>query len=37
MEKSALIIIDSDKAIEYGYMKLAKDIMDQYEKEYPDE
>jgi len=30
MEKSALVIIDFDKAIEYGYVKLSEDIADQY-------
>jgi len=30
MEKSALIIIDFDKAIEYGYTKLTDEIRDQY-------
>lgn len=30
MEKSALIIIDFDKAIEYGYVKLSQEIFNQY-------
>jgi len=30
MEKSALIIIDFDKAIELGYVKLTEEIADQY-------
>lgn len=30
MEKSALVIIDFDKAIEYGYVKLSEEIADQY-------
>jgi hypothetical protein len=34
MEKSALVIIDFDKAIEYGFVKLCKDITEQYLEEY---
>lgn len=34
MERSALIIIDFDKAIEYGYVKLCDDIKKQYLQEY---
>jgi hypothetical protein len=30
MEKSALVIIDFNKAIEYGYVKLAEEIAEQY-------
>jgi len=30
MEQSALVIIDFDKAIEYGYVKLSEDIANQY-------
>lgn len=30
MEKSALVIIDFDKAIEYGYAKLSEEITQQY-------
>lgn len=30
MEESALVIIDFDKAIEYGYVKLSEDIAEQY-------
>ena len=30
MEQSALVIIDFDKAIEYGYVKLSEDIAEQY-------
>lgn len=30
MEKSALVIIDFDKAIEYGYVKLSDEIAEQY-------
>lgn len=30
MEQSALVIIDFNKAIEYGYVKLADDIAEQY-------
>lgn len=34
MEKSALIIIDFEKAIEEGYVKLSDQITEQYLKEY---
>ena len=34
MEKSALVIIDFDKAIEYGYVKLCDSIRNQYLEEY---
>ena len=37
MENSALVIIDFQKAIELGYVKLAKDIAAQYGETYPDE
>jgi hypothetical protein len=30
MEKSALIIIDFNKAIEYGYVQLNDEIAEQY-------
>jgi hypothetical protein len=30
MEQSALVIIDFNKAIEYGYVKLSEDIAEQY-------
>jgi hypothetical protein len=30
MEQSALVIIDFDKAIEYGYVKLSDEIAEQY-------
>jgi hypothetical protein len=33
MEKSALIIIDYNKSIEYGYQKLCKDLADSYAAE----
>jgi hypothetical protein len=33
MEQSALVIIDFDKAIEYGYVKLSEDITEQYLKD----
>tara|TARA_R110000868_G_scaffold65585_1_gene196019 strand:+ start:249 stop:641 length:393 start_codon:yes stop_codon:yes gene_type:complete len=36
MEKSALVIIDFDKAIEYGYVKLCSEIREQYLQEYAD-
>lgn len=32
MEKSALVIIDYNKAIEYGFVKLQKIISDEYNK-----
>ncbi len=34
MERSALVIIDFEKAIEYGYVKLCEDIKNQYLTEY---
>ena len=34
MEKSALVIIDFNKAIELGYVKLCEDIKKQYLEEY---
>lgn len=34
MEQSALVIIDFNKAIEYGYVKLAEDIGDAYLTDY---
>lgn len=34
MEKSALVIIDFEKAIELGYVKLCEDIRKQYLEEY---
>ena len=34
MEKSALVIIDFEKAIELGYVKLCQDIKNQYLEEY---
>ena len=37
MENSALIIIDFDKAIELGYVKITDDIIDQYITDYPNE
>lgn len=33
MEKSALVIIDYNKSIEYGYQKLCKDLADSYTAE----
>jgi hypothetical protein len=33
MERSALVIIDLQKAIEYGYMKLSEEVTQQYLKE----
>lgn len=35
MERSALVIIDFEKAIELGYVKLCEDIKKQYLEEYP--
>lgn len=37
MEDSALVIIDFNKAIELGYVKLKQDIADQYLEDYDDE
>ena len=37
MEQSALVIIDFNKAIEYGYVKLSEEIADQYARDYPDD
>lgn len=34
MERSALVIIDFEKAIELGYVQLSKDISSQYLQEY---
>lgn len=34
MERSALVIIDFEKAIEYGYVKLSDDIRKQYLEDY---
>lgn len=34
MEDSALVIVDMDKAIEDGFVKLSKDFLKQYGKEY---
>ena len=34
MEKSALIIIDFEKAIQLGYVKLCEEIKSQYLEEY---
>jgi len=37
MERSALVIIDFDKAIQYGYVQLSDEIMNQYLTEYDTE
>lgn len=37
MEQSALVIIDYDKAIENGFIKLTKELTEQYKKEYCDD
>lgn len=37
MEESALVIIDFDKAIENGYVKMSEKMAELYGKEYPDE
>jgi hypothetical protein len=34
MEKSALVIIDFDKAVENGYTKLSQKVISMYEEEY---
>lgn len=36
MEKSALVIIDFNKAIENGYVELTKEIEELYDEEYPE-
>jgi hypothetical protein len=36
MERSALVIIDLDQAIELGYAKLTGSLLDQYTVDYPD-
>lgn len=36
MEKSGLVIIDFEKAIQYGYVKLCDEIRKQYLEEYGD-
>jgi len=37
MENSALVVIDFQKAIELGFVKLSEAILDQYMKDYPDD
>jgi hypothetical protein len=37
MEKSALVIIDLDKALQYGYMKLSYEMSQEFLKEKTDE
>lgn len=37
MEKNALVIIDFDKAIENGYIKMCLDVNEAYDDEHPDE
>lgn len=37
MERSALVIIDFNRAIEEGFVKLTQDVAAQYAKDYPDE
>jgi hypothetical protein len=34
MERSALVIIDFEKAIQYGYIRLCEEIKSQYLEEY---
>ncbi len=36
MEDSALVIIDFEKAIDDGFVRLCQDLKDQYREEYPD-
>ncbi len=36
MESSGLVIVDFDRAIELGYIKLSEEIANQYGKDYPD-
>jgi len=37
MENSALVIIDFNKAIELGYVKLSEEIANQYAQDYGDD
>lgn len=37
MEDSALVIVDKDKAIELGFIKISKDFLEQYGKENPEQ
>jgi hypothetical protein len=37
MERSGLVIIDFEKAIQYGYVKICEDIRKQYLQEYAEE
>ena len=37
MENSALVIIDFNRAIELGYVKLSEEVANQYGKDYPDD
>jgi len=37
MEKSALVIIDFEQAIEQGYVKMSDAIIDQFKEDYPEE
>ena len=34
MERSALVIVDFEKAVQYGYVKLCDEIRSQYLEEY---
>lgn len=36
MEHSGLVIIDFEKAVQYGYVKLSEEISNLYFEEYPD-
>ena len=36
MEDSALVIIDFEKAIDDGFVRLCQDLKEQYREEYPD-
>ena len=37
MEKSALVIIDFDKAIENGFVKMTRDLAESYKMEQEDD
>ena len=37
MEQNALVIVDFDKAIEYGYVSLSDKLSEHYSTDYPDE
>ena len=36
MEASALVVVDSDQAVERGFLKLHESMLDALDSEYPD-